>query len=45
MDVLRKEVAAVLARHLQPGEAELQEHIESEGSFREGKVLFTVYLT
>lgn len=44
MDVLRREVAAVLARHLGPGEFELQEKIDADASFVAGKRLFALYL-
>lgn len=45
MDVLRREVAAVLAQHLAAGSWELQEHIDSETSFRDGKRLLALHLT
>lgn len=45
MDVLRHEVAAVLAQHLPAGSWELQERIDSEASFRDGKRLLALYLT
>ncbi|KAI7843392.1 hypothetical protein COHA_002990 [Chlorella ohadii] len=45
MDVLRQEVAAVLAQHLAPGSWELQERIDSQASFRDGKRLLALYLT
>lgn len=45
MDVLRREVAAVLGRHLAPGEWELTEHIDSEAAWAGGKRLFILYLT
>ena len=45
MDVLRREVAAVLARHLAPGVWELQEKIDSEASFAAGKRLYALSLS
>lgn len=44
MDVLRREASVVLAAHFPPGEFELQEHIDSETSFKNGKLLFALYL-
>jgi hypothetical protein len=45
MDVLRQEVAALLAQHLPPGSWELQERIDSQARFIDGKRLLALYLT
>lgn len=45
MAVLRREVAAVLARHLLPSEYDLRECIDAETDFKEGKRLFAMWLS
>lgn len=45
MEVLRKEAAVVVSTFFPPTQYELTEHIDSETKFRDGKVLFTLWLT
>ena len=44
METLRREATAVLSARLLPGDYELQPKVQGDGGFRDGKVLFAVYL-